>query len=133
MAFDLLHGKSAVGFIGGLLYGWLAVGGRYSLKEAVRGKLSARPHHAAATTGSRAALRLKEPLSGRIVNGDDSAPASDQLSCLESSLESQLRCTSKACPAVGEQPLPARRSMPCIARDAACKPLAFSGEHAYHV
>ena len=58
MAFDLLHGRSAVGFIGGLLYGWFAVGGRYSLKEVVRGKLSAWPHHAAARTGSRAALLL---------------------------------------------------------------------------
>ena len=39
MAFDLLHGKSAVGFIGGLLYDWLAVGGRYSFKGVVPGKL----------------------------------------------------------------------------------------------
>ena len=62
MAFDLLHGKSAVGFIGGLLYGWLAVGGRYSFKGVVPGKLSAWPHHAAATTGSRAALVLQKSI-----------------------------------------------------------------------
>ena len=37
------------------------------------------------------------------------------------------------CPAVGEQPLRRAGSMPCIARDAACKPLALSGEHAYQV
>ena len=61
--------------------------------------------------------------------GDEHVP----LSCLES----QLRCTSKACPAVGLVQLGrisrGSSSMPCIARDAACKPLALSGEHAYQV
>ena len=133
MAFDLLYGWLAVGFSGGLLYGWLAVGGRYSLKREVSGQLSARPRHPAATSGSRPVLLLKELLKERVVHGDVSASGlvSEKLSCLES----QLRCTSKACPAVGEQlgRSAGSSSMPCTARDAACKPLALSGEVAYQV
>ena len=116
-----------------LLYGWLAVGGRYSLKREVSGQLSARPRHPAATSGSRPVLLLKGLLKERVVHGDVSASGlvSEKLSCLES----QLRCTSKACPAVGEQlgRSAGSSSMPCTARDAACKPLALSGEVAYQV
>jgi hypothetical protein len=133
MAFDLLYGKFVVGFIGGLLYGGLAVGGRYSFKREVSGQLSARPRQIAAASASWPVLLPKELLKERMVHGDDSVPGpvSDQLSCTES----QLRCTSKACPAVGlEQGRSAGgRSMPCIARDAACKPLTLSGERAYQV
>ena len=83
MAFDLLYGKFVVGFIGGLLYGGLAVGGRYSFKREVSGQLSARPRQIAAASASWPVLLPKELLKERMVHGDDSVPGpvSDQLSC----------------------------------------------------